>query len=174
MKSILLLSALVTLGTATHSGFLQYQSSSSPKSIRGDWPPIKKVPDSFRIDIASFTYNNITQELESYKNTTSYQYVDSVGNREMTVSSSIVDGIGQTELGFYFDLTTGIVTYKIPAIGFCNYVPMNVTLNLFDLIKAVNDPEAGFATYDGLVQLPYAQHEMHQFTLTLNTSQGVK
>ena len=68
-----LLVCFTVLGTVLTKSIFELYGSQSPPSLRDspDWPNVK-FPDSFEIQFTINKFNNVTKELESYKNSSAY------------------------------------------------------------------------------------------------------
>ena len=84
--------------------------------------------------------------MKSYLNASGFQFVDSIGNRELTVSFADQDATLGIESDFYYDSTQGEIIYKIPSQGRCDKVEAP-KFDWAQFIKATNDPESGVNKY---------------------------
>lgn len=172
MRTILALSVLAAVGSASNT-FEMYPSFLKENEPSNDWPPIV-FPDNFKIFLRVNTLNETSGELQPWRDTTAYQLVDSNGNRELTVANGIMDDGNYGNASFYFDCSTGIVTYKLPESDFCTYHDLNMTINVREMIEKAKDPNSGMTEYLGITNLTYAHHALHHFRITIDTPQGTK
>ncbi len=114
-----------------------------------------------------YTWNN--ESLESYLNTTVVQWLDSTANRELSKAHLYVDSQAQfIDTTTYINATTGVATVNYPVYNYCQYTPLNFSMNLKDLITLVNDPETGSTTYYGVTTLPWNADTFHHFTIQVS------
>ena len=178
LKSIAVTFSVLATATVARSGFELYKSEKllSDNIQLRDWPdwPNVTIPENFRIDFSVNHVNNETHQLEQIKNTTAYQYIDSIGNREMTVVSTLSDdGQSLQNLSFFYNCSSGIVTYNVFETNQCFYTDLQQTVDLQQYIKMVNDPNEHINFYAGRVRLPYAEEWLNQFILYISTPQGM-
>jgi hypothetical protein len=136
------------------------------------WPDVKFYED-FDIIITINTYNEKTHELERYRKASAYEYVDSEGNRKLSVIKMIPEG--ETELerfSFFMDFDTGRLTYKQLDTDRCWYRDTGYKVNLKKLIRKMADPKGGISFYRGLGHLPYHEGDLHHFVVKIDTKKG--
>ena len=77
---LLLVSCFTVIGTvlASKKNFELYSTKGTSGPLLKDWPdwPDVKFPDSFQVHFTMNTVNNQTKELEWFRNTSAYQFVD--------------------------------------------------------------------------------------------------
>lgn len=163
-----ILGLLAIVGTA--SAFDLYPSKGFLTQSSPEWPPIS-IPFNAAVGLSAYTYNDETQQLESYQNISAVQYYSSDSNREVVIANAPTEQWGFTEMSFFMNCDTGLMTYKIPAGDYCQQVELGSTFNLKDLLTAAQDPNAGINQYIGQEYVDFAHHELHHFKLLVETPQ---
>ena len=135
LKSIAVTFSVLATATVASSGFELYKSEKllSDNIQLRDWPdwPNVTFPENFKISFTVNHVNNETQQLEQIKNTTAYQLIDSIGNRELTVVSTLSDDEQSLQnLSFFFNCSSGFVTYNVFESNQCFYTDLQTTINL--------------------------------------------
>ena len=178
-KLILITVTTLSLATASHhlkkeESFDLYERGEIKESENRDWPPVN-FPYNFKINYKVYTWNAEKKELESYKNTSALQYVDSDGNRELTMFRALPKEMSEKVLNdeetivgdqyqhasVYLNCTTGVVTFMMPELDYCRYIPTGKPFNLKKMIDDIMDPKAGITEYKGISKLPYSATDLH-------------
>ncbi|CDW77771.1 UNKNOWN [Stylonychia lemnae] len=138
------------------------------------WPSVK-FPYNGVANATVFQFNNVTQELTTYKNLTSMIYIDSDGNRGIVEIKVDLPTVGSQTIDFYIDYTKGVVVNSIQSISYCVEQNVGLQINLKGIIDAISDQNANYTQYLGKVNIPwFPVEEYHQFHIQVDTPQGLK
>lgn len=140
--TIAVLAALTQCGFAKF-GIKHFLKQQQPSN---DWPQLN-LYTTFSTDATLYQLAN--GQLTPYKDITATIKVDSDRNKVKVNAKVGVPIIGKVSAEVLADLTQGVAYEYVPFLGICQKTPLNVTLQIKDVLNAIYSPTGGVTTYDG-------------------------
>jgi hypothetical protein len=156
MNKILTVSAFVALascGTVVPEHKQTYMTAAS-------WP-VLDLYTTFKTDASLFTWDG--SKLAAYKDITATVKVDSGRNKIKVDAKVSMPLVGKIDAEVLADLTQGMAYEYVPFLGLCQKTPLNMTLNLQEVLQKVYSPDGGVTIYDGEAQAPWDATTMYKF-----------
>jgi hypothetical protein len=126
----------------------------------GAWPALHLFT-TFKTDASLFTWDG--SKLAPYKDITATVKVDAGRNKVKIDAKVSLPLVGKVDAEVLADLTEGIAYEYIPFLGLCQKTPLNVTLQLSDVLAKVYSPDGGITTFDGESTAPWDNTKMYKF-----------
>lgn len=101
--------------------------------------------------------------MSPYKDISATIKVDSDRNKIKINAKVAVPLLGKVNAEVLADLTQGIAYEYVPFLGLCQKTPLNITLNLKDIMNQVYSPTGGITVYDGETQADWDKTNMWKF-----------
>ena len=147
--------ALSVLAALTQCGTINTEVPTA-----GAWP-VLDLYTTFKTDASLFQWDG--SNLTPYKDITATVKVDSGRNKIKIDAKVSVPIVGKINAEVLVDLTQGQAYEYVPFLGLCQKTPLNVTLQLKDVLQKVYSPDGGVTTFDGESAAPWDKTTMYKF-----------
>lgn len=124
------------------------------------WPQLDLFT-TFKTDASLFSWDG--SKLAPYKDITATIKVDSDRNKIKADAKVSMPLVGKINAEVLVDLTQGIAYEYVPFLGLCQKTPLNVTVNLKDVLQKIYSPDGGLTIYDGEASAPWDPTTMFKF-----------
>eukprot|EP00347_Sterkiella_histriomuscorum_P003506 403364039 len=112
------------------------------------WPKVK-VPLSAEIESAVYYFDWEKKELESFRDMTVTKWIDSTGNRALSVVNLNAPLIGDLTCNTFVDFDAMKLVKSVPDRGWCEKIDLPEHFNLRKYIETLKKEEGGIAKYIG-------------------------
>ncbi len=116
---------------------------------------------TFKTEASLFTWDG--SKLSAFKDITATVKVDSERNKIKADAKVSIPLVGKINAEVLVDLTQGMAYEYVPFLGLCQKVPLNMTLQLKDVLAKIYSPAGGVTVFDGETQAPWDQTTMYKF-----------
>lgn len=124
------------------------------------WPTLHLF-ETFKTDASLFQWDGA--KLTPFKDITATIKVDSGRNKIMINAKVALPLVGKVDADVLVDPTAGMAYEYVPFLGLCQKTPLNITLNIKDVLDKVYSPDGGVTTYDGESTAPWDNTKMFKF-----------
>lgn len=123
--------------------------------------PVLDLYTTFKTDASLFTWDG--KKLSPYKDITATIKADSDRNKIKVDAKVAVPLVGKINAEVLVDLTAGIAYEYVPFLGLCQKTPLNVTVQLKEVLSKIYSPDGGVTIFDGEAQAPWDPTTMYKF-----------
>lgn len=155
MQKVLAISAIATAVACN-----AYVPPNVAAPLTASWP-VLDLYTTFKTDASLFTWNG--SKLSPYKDITATIKVDSDRNKIKADAKVSIPLVGKINAEVLADLTQGVVYEYVPFLGLCQKTPLNMTVQLKDVLSKIYSPDGGVTIFDGESQAPWDKTTMYKF-----------
>lgn len=127
---------------------LHFLQTGIDESDTSKWPKVN-VPYDIEIDSKVFYYDWEEKELESLRDMTIKKWVDSTGNRALSIVNLNAPLIGNTECQTFTDFTKQLMVKAVKDRDYCEEIELPERVNLRSLIDKLKKEGGGMVRYIG-------------------------
>lgn len=134
--------------TLKDPSFLEYEAYEKGISDEAAWPKVR-VPYNSEVKCSVYTFDWEEKKLESLRDMTIQKYIDSDGNRALSIVNLDIPLIGKTECHTYIDFTARKLVKSIPSRDYCDEIDFKESIVLKEYIDKLKCEKGGLTTYLG-------------------------
>ncbi|CDW88430.1 UNKNOWN [Stylonychia lemnae] len=131
------------------------------------WPKVK-VPYNSEIKSAVYIYDWEEKKLETLRDMTIQKWVDSDGNRALSMVTLNVPLQGEMTCSSYFDFNARKLVKSVEGKDYCEVIDLKEDFVLREHIDALKNPDGGITTYLGTKHCRWTQETYHAFRIEVD------